>query len=181
MKRIGLCTLIFACFLCSCNKDESGEKATQKDTGKLQTQALEREGLDVETLDINGDTEPDQWIYKRDGAVRYIQRDFNFDGIIDLTEFYEGSKRVRDEIDLDYDGIVDLIVTYKNEVPVRKEYSVDFEGNRHGVQYFDEKGNRTQIHRDTNGDGKLDTIEYFESGSESPVRVEAIKPKQSAE
>ena len=88
MKRIGLCTLIFACFLCSCNKDESVENATQKDTGKLQTQALEREGLDVETLDINGDTEPDQWIYKRDGAVRYIQRDFNFDGIIDLTEFY---------------------------------------------------------------------------------------------
>ena len=46
MKRIGLCTLIFACFLCSCNKDESVENATQKDTGKLQTQALEREGLD---------------------------------------------------------------------------------------------------------------------------------------
>lgn len=176
MKRACLCSLIIAFLACSCNKDGKVESAAQKGKDKLQMQELDKSGLDLEEVDINGDTAPDQWVYSQGGALRYVQRDFNFDGIVDLTEFYDKGDRVRDEIDLDYDGIVDLVVTYKNGVPVRKEYSVDFEGNRHGVQYFDEKGNRTQIHRDANGDGKLDTIEYFEPGSDVPVKVEEIKP-----
>ncbi len=172
MKKIGLCALIAACFLGACGKENAVENAT----GKLRTQPLNTKGLETETIDINGDTAPDQWIYKQGSAVRYAQRDFNFDGVIDMTEFYEDGQHVRDEIDLDYDGIVDLIITYKNGIPAIKEYSVDFEGNRHGVQIFDEKGNRSEIRRDADGDGVLDTAEYYEPGSDEPSKIESINP-----
>lgn len=160
-------------FMTACGKGADVENGTETNGRKLFTQKLDEKGLDIETIDINRDGRTDQWIYRKDdGTIRYAQRDLNFDGIIDLTEFYEGGKRVRDEIDLDYDGIVDLVITYREGIVEKKEYSVDFEGNRHGIQYFNEKGERIEIHRDTDGDGRLDTIEYYEPGKVDPVRVE---------
>lgn len=158
-----------------CNKDKEETKTAAEETGKLTRKELSTDGLEKKKLDINKDGIYDQYIYYDGDVIKYAQRDFNFDGILDMTEFYENGKHVRDEIDLDYDGICDVIVTYENEIPVKKEYSIDFEGNRHGTQYFNEKGERIRIERDTNNDRKPDRIEYYESGSEEPVRVEEIK------
>ena len=163
--------LISLCLTASCSKNESSETAAEL-SNKLQTQSYSTSGLDLEQLDINKDGKVDQRIYSKNGVVQYAVRDLNFDNIQDMTSFYENGQLVRDEIDLDYDGICDVIVTYNNGVPVKKEFSTDFEGNRHGIQYFDTQGNRTEIHRDTNNDGMIDLIEYYHPNEEQPYKTE---------
>ena len=156
-----------------CNKDKSD---SANNAGKLQPQKMHTSGLDKQEIDINGDGKPDQFIYTtKEGQIRYAQHDFNFDQVLDMTEFYdESGNHTSDEIDLDYDGIVDLIVTYQNGLPIRKEYSIDFEGNRHGVQLFDSEGNRTMIYRDTDRDGKADLLEYYHPGEDEPYKTDTV-------
>lgn len=162
----------------SCSKDnEVKTAASEPDDTRLKTKALDLSNVSKEAIDINDDGKIDQTRYfvtlKNDEKqLKYVTHDINFDGIIDITEFYEDNVRVRDEIDLDYDGVCDLIISYKNGVISKKEYSVDFEGNRYGVQLFDEKGNRVQIQRDTNNDGKMDVIEYYNPGEDEPYKVD---------
>ncbi len=171
--KLILCFMVFlAVPALGCNKDKSDEV---QNANKLRQQKMDTKGLDKQEIDINGDGKPDQFIYTKDGQMRYAQRDFNFDQVLDMTEFYdEKGNHTSDEIDLDYDGIVDLVITYQNDLPIRKEYSIDFEGNRHGVQLFDAKGNRVEIHRDTNRDGKADLVEYYRPGEAEPYKTETI-------
>lgn len=162
------------CF-CGCNKDRHSKTAAEEDSSKLVQMDFDTSGLDVEKLDINQDGKVDQFIYSKDGVTQYARRDFNFDEIIDMTEIYKDGVHYRDEIDLDYDGICDLIVTYNEDgIPVKKEFSIDFQGNRHGTQLFDAQGNRTEIRRDTNGDGILDTAEYYLPGEDEPFKTTPI-------
>lgn len=156
-----------------CNKDKDVNAATAENANKLRTTELKTTGLDLEKIDINNDGKVDQQVYSKDGVPRYIIRDFNFDDLTDMTEFYdENGKHVRDEIDLDYDGNCDLIVIYENDIPVKKEYAIDFESNRHGIQYFDAQGNRIKIERDTDRDGKVDSVEHYNAGENEPYKVE---------
>ena len=171
--RILPALIIALSFAPGCNKDKSD---SANNAGKLQPQKMHTSGLDKQEIDINGDGKPDQFIYTtKEGQIRYAQHDFNFDQVLDMTEFYdEAGNHISDEIDLDYDGIVDLIVTYQNGLPIRKEYSIDFEGNRHGVQLFDSEGNRTMIYRDTDRDGKADLLEYYHPGENEPYKTDTI-------
>ena len=160
-------------FASGCNKDKSD---SANNAGRLQPQKLQTSGLNKQEIDINGDGKADQFIYTtKEGQIRYAQHDFNFDQVLDMTEFYdESGNHTSDEIDLDYDGIVDLIVTYQNGLPIRKEYSIDFEGNRHGVQLFDSEGNRTMVYRDTDRDGKADLVEYYHPGENEPYKTDTV-------
>lgn len=171
-RRFFLIAALFGLITSACH--DKNNTATPADLRKLQTRTIQTEGYDLQKIDINNDGKTDQFIYSKEGNIAFIIRDFNFDEVNDMTEFFEEGKHVRDEIDLDYDGICDLIITYENDLPVKKEYSVDFEGNRHGIQFFDSEGNRTSIHRDTDMDGKLDLVEYYKPGEEAPYRTEPI-------
>ena len=166
----------------SCNKDNDAQTAA--DARKLAVTKLDTSGLEVSSYDLNNDGKDDQVRYIKKGTedkpdqLRYVTHDINFDGFIDITEFYDdNSKHIRDEIDLDYDGVCDLIVTYKDGLPVKKEFSVDFEGNRHGVQYFDEHGFLKEIRRDTDNNGKIDVIEYYHPNETEPYNVKRATPK----
>ncbi len=168
---LGMVLCMFMAF--GCNKDKDVKSATGDDASKLQTVELSTSGLELEKIDINNDGKVDQQVYSKDGKPKYIIRDFNFDGLTDMIEFYDDNgKHTRDEIDLDYDGNCDLIVTYENEVVKKKEFSIDFESNRHGIQMFDAQGNRTEIRRDTDHDGVIDTIEYYNAGEDEPYKVD---------
>lgn len=176
MKRylpVALC--LFALCLSACHQKDELHTAANPSGNKLQHQKVDTSGLTLQTVDINHDGTPDQRIYLKGDVVRYAERDFNFDGTLDMVEYYdENGIHTRDEIDLDYDGIIDLVVVYENDKVVRKEYSVDFEGNRHGVQYFDDSGARYEIRRDTDRDGKLDTIESYKNNESEPYQVKKI-------
>ncbi len=183
-----------ACVLCACaalafvfgacSKDnQTNTAATETTSHRLATQALDLSGVSKETFDINEDGKTDQTRYVIKGSgdtpdqLKYVMHDINFDGINDITEFYENGERVRDEIDLDYDGICDLIVYYKNGIVTKKEYAIDFEGNLYGIQIFDENGNRIQVMRDTNNDGAIDIVENYKPGEQEPYSVSGTNPK----
>ncbi|MCL2325765.1 MAG: hypothetical protein FWC40_04610 [Proteobacteria bacterium] len=171
-----LACLLIALMLCACSKESSKlSPESPTESRKLQTHKLDLSGLVVETLDINQDGIPDQWRYStKEGQLRYVLRDINFDGIIDMIEFHENSQHVRDEIDLDFDGICDLIITYQDGRVVLKDYSPDFKGYRYGQQIFDSQGHRIEVRRDTNGDGTFDTVEHYRPGEEEPYRIDNI-------
>jgi len=62
------------------------------------------------TEDRNRDGRPDLWrSYDRFGALSEIRRDTNFDGRIDVQEFYERGTLVRREVDRDFNRAVDLV------------------------------------------------------------------------
>lgn len=172
-KHIIFITLIFVALSSwACSKGQDVNSAAGSASNKLQTQEVDTSSYDLQKIDMNNDGKVDQYVYTKDGVLQYAQRDFNFDGLIDLSEFYENGSHTRDEIDLDYDGVCDLIVTYQNDKPVKKEYSVDFEGNRHGTQFYDANGHRTEIHRDTNNDGTVDTIEFYNPNETEPYKIQ---------
>ena len=187
MKKFLLCLTALSLFMAlGCNKDTQTETAasaseTKKNTPKLDTIKLDLSSMDCEKIDINEDGKIDQKIYSKNGVTQCVVRDLNFDGVTDMTEFYRDGIHYRDEIDLDFDEICDLIVTYENGVAVKKEYSYDFDSNRHGIQFFDSNGNRTEVRRDNDGDGKYDTIEHYRPGEDEPYRVDSTLKAEKSE
>ncbi|MBQ1267408.1 MAG: hypothetical protein IIY06_11745 [Proteobacteria bacterium] len=180
---LGILLLVSACAIgmSSCSKSNKDVNSAASAKVKLNVLKMDTSDLDKEEFDLNEDGVIDQVRYLARGSqgaedeLRYVTHDINFDGVIDITEFYEKGEHTRDEIDLDYDGICDLIVKYKNGLVYSKEYSLDFEGNRHGIQIFNEKGQRISIQRDTDGDGRLDTIESYEPDAEEPSKVSKME------
>lgn len=180
MRKILLFLTVF-CLLTALGCSKNNESKTAADAAaddenehKLDTLQIDTSVLDCEKIDINNDGKIDQTIYSKDGVLQVVIRDLNFDGVTDMTEFYKDGVHYRDEIDLDFDAKCDLIVTYENEKPVKKEFSHDFEENQHGTQFFDTKGNRTEIRRDNDSDGDYDVIEYYHPGEDEPYKVENI-------
>ena len=87
---------------------------------------ISRDGSNVESMDLNRDEKPDQWIVSQSGSKR-IERDLNFDGQVDVWQYPgEDGTIVDEEMDLDLDGNVDLVVFYKDGVVSTKEMSTDF-------------------------------------------------------
>lgn len=179
---LALWMLVVACGFAACSSSNSKNDPNSAASSKVKLNVLEMKtsGLDQEAFDLNEDGINDQVRYiarGKNGAdeVRYVTHDINFDGIIDITEFYEDGSHVRDEIDLDFDGVCDLVVKYKNGVVYSKEYSLDFEGNRHGIQFFNENGQRISIQRDTDGDGRLDTVESYEPDADEPYKISKLE------
>ena len=183
LYHLGLLMLVAACCFAACSSSNSKNDSKSAASSKVKLDVLDMKtsGLDKEEFDLNEDGQIDQVRYiargknEADDQVRYVTHDINFDGVIDITEFYEDGSHVRDEIDLDFDGICDLVVKYKNGVVYSKEYSLDFEGNRHGIQFFNENGQRISIQRDTDGDGRLDTVESYEPDAEEPYKVSKLE------
>ena len=165
---------------CGCSKSAGEPENAASSKAKLNVLGMDTSGLDKEAFDLNDDGQTDQvrfFARGKNGAedeLRYVTYDINFDGIVDITEFFEHGAHVRDEIDLDFDGVCDLIVRYNNGIVQVKEYSVDFEGYRHGIQFFNEEGKRISIHRDTDGDGRLDTVESYAPDSDEPYAISPL-------
>jgi len=177
MRRLWtLACLLIALLLCaSCSKKTSKlSPESVIESRKLQTHSIDLSGLVAETLDINQDGLPDQWrYYTKEGELRYVFRDINFSGAIDMIEVYENSQHVRDEINIGSDGICEFIVTYKDGRVVMKDFSPDYKGYRY-QQIFDSQGHRTEVRRDTNGDGTFDIVEHYRPGEEEPYRIDNI-------
>jgi len=82
------------------------------------------------TEDRNHDGRPDLWrSFNRYGEVAAVARDTNFDGLLDVQEFYERGALVRRDTDRDFNDIVDLIELF-DRVTGREVRSIsDLDGN----------------------------------------------------
>ena len=170
--------LVLIVILGGCGKD-AADQADQDRKSMLGGKAtgdrarygnLRRSAFTVQPMDLNQDEKPDQWTVKDAAATRWIERDLNFDGRVDLWQYPgPGGEIVEEEMDLDLDGNVDMVVYYAAGVVTRKEMSIDFEGNFSIVKYYDKQGQLLRVERDDDDDGIVDVWEYYEK--EQRVRI----------
>lgn len=137
--------------------------AAQESVGERQRFGnLSTQGLQVEKVDLNNDGKPDQFVYKTAQGVARIERDMNFDGQIDLWQYFdEKGELVEEEMDLDFDGQIDLVAYYKDGVIERKAMSVAFGNVFSIVKFYDKDGNLLRVERDEDNDGVTDVWEYY--------------------
>lgn len=149
----------------------------------------------VKTLDADRDGRPEVELTFDARGDQLIERaeDSNYDGRLDVTNFYAefqivrrtedrnhdgrpdrwlyyDSERVaRMEVDRDYDGAKDAFYAYVGPRLVEVEHDLDGDGRPEFRTHFD-KGRRTLEEEDSDGDGALDRwIAYDEK--EHPARI----------
>lgn len=128
---------------------------------------LPREGLPLQTADIDLDGRADQWIFldEETGLVTRVERDIDFDGRVDLYEhFDETGQLVEEEMNLDFDNQIDVIRHYRDGLLIRRELAIGFDGSFALTKYYDASGQVLRVERDSDGDAQIDVWEYFDSG-----------------
>lgn len=91
------------------------------------------------------------------------EMDLNWDGRIDISRTYTDDEQVESEkIDFDFDGKVDQTNFYEKGLIVRKERDIGYTG-RPNTWIFYEKGKIVRKERDADGDGRVDYWEYWEN------------------
>ncbi len=145
----------------------------------------------IERIDVNNDRKPD--VFKHyalvddpagDGKGGRLQRkalvrkeiDVNFDQRIDIVEYYKGEPgkeiKEREEFDLDFDGRVDEVRKYDNGNLVEMQLDLGFDGRIDTWMFYQMTKNEdgkdvnrlNERRRDENGDGVVDSWEYYVKG-----------------
>ena len=99
------------------------------------------------------------------------EMDLNGDGKVDLWRWYGTTATIEKEaLDLDFDGKVDEIIFFDDKgVPGEEGEALNFDGKPNLWKYY-EKGQLVRKERDTKGNGRVDTWEYWEGGRDGPHR-----------
>ena len=123
-------------------------------------------GMDARGFDIDGDGVPDVLHYSKDGVVRVVRYDLDFDGRIDMDEYYDANGTLEERsYYLNDDEKVDVIGLYEDDLLVEKYVSIDFDGNFPVVKHYDSDGALLRVERDSDGDGHTDVWEYYDAGT----------------
>lgn len=130
---------------------------------RLRYGTLDLSAFEVESVDVNGDSEPDIFRYRRGGSVLVERFDLNFDGRLDMTSYYDvDGQLLEQEFHLDYDEMVDVVRVYENGALVEKHVSTEFDGTYALAKYYNASGELLRIERDSDGDGLVDVWEYYD-------------------
>ena len=156
-KYLGIFLLLVSCLAISCQR----KSVRQKNGPRVA-------GSSVKTFDFNGDRKIDSWVIHASskdanvlGPIIERRTDLNFDGRIDITQYYQDELIQREEIDLDFDGVIDMRSTYESGVILKSELDLGFDGKTDLWRYYVD-GKLVRKERDTNGGGQVDQWEYFE-------------------
>ena len=167
---------------CAAKKAETGELPQ----ASVLSETPAGDGLNIQSIDINGDKQADVFNYVRprsdaapllirketdlnwdgridvrawfdeDGVLTKEEMDGDFDGHVDWTDHYQGTRRVMSEVDTDFDGVYDLFKYYEGAVLRRKERDSNKDGKVDLWEYFDDKGQVVKTGQDVDGDGVMD-------------------------
>jgi len=172
-------------------KQEGGAAAGGESASADPVQEQRSASAVIERIDINNDRKPD--VFKHyalvdepagDGKGGRLQRkvlirkeiDVNFDQRLDIVEYYKGESgkeiKEREEFDLDFDGRVDEIRKYDNGTLIEMQLDLGFDGRIDTWMFYQMTKNEdgkdvnrlNERRRDENGDGVLDSWEYYVKG-----------------
>jgi len=159
LSGVLICTA--AICLSACGGDQSGEETLPQ---RARYDNLTTSGLELTTSDLNGDGSLDQWSYSANGRLVRVERDIDFDGRIDVYEYYDAAGAlVEEEMHLDFDDQIDVVRYYRGDTLTRREVNTGFAGRFAMIKFYDADGNVLRVERDSNGDGRIDTWEYFDN------------------
>ena len=130
------------------------------------------------TLDESGDGKPDAWEQYRDRRMTSREVDRNHDGTRDAFYAYQIDSLVEERHDGNDDGKIDLVVKYENRVRVALEEDRDRDARMDQWTHYELRGDKeipALIERDTNGDGRADVFEKYDTkqrraGAHAPRR-----------
>lgn len=145
---------------------DSAVQKTARQQQRIRHGNVNFDGLDVRGFDIDGDGVPDVLHYQKDGVVRVVRYDLDFDGRIDMDEYYDvdGTLAERSYY-LNDDEKVDVISLYEADLLVEKHVSIDFDTKFPVVKHYDSEGALLRVERDSDGDGRTDVWEYYDAGA----------------
>jgi len=131
-----------------------------------------------EEYDLNGDGKPDMTSIftrtgdpnlpreERDRVLARKEIDVNFDSKTDVKQFYGADGvLVREEMDLDFDAKIDAVDYYVDGIRIRRELFLNFIEQPSMWKYYEE-GKLVRKARDTTGNGKADTFEFYDPKGE---------------
>ena len=163
------------CLVSACAHAPKAAPKPEEPVGLETTVELNGDEL-VRTFDLNHDGKPDDWKHYRllpdlseNGKPKELlvrrELDTNFDGKVDMiTWFNEDGTRAKESFDLDFDGKPDVIAYYEKGVLVRKETFHGAKADHPDMVALYEGGKKVRVERETRGQGRVDTWEYFENG-----------------
>ena len=99
---------------------------------------------------------------RRSGRLFCRETDANFDGLVDITRFFDEQGRVRRvEDDYDFDGRLDLVAMYREGVISEDLLDMNFDGRADTWRNY-VSGRVVRSRRDQNSDGMVDLWEDFD-------------------
>jgi hypothetical protein len=119
-------------------------------------------GLEYES-DQNRDGKPDKWCrVSADGKKIITQTDQNYDGIVDYkSEYMRNGRPIYEELDYNYDGIMDTFYYYTNGVLEKEEIDTNNDKKIDIWVYLYKGIYIKKIEKDTDFDGKADTVKEY--------------------
>jgi len=106
------------------------------------------------------DGRPDQWLYREDADQYKILIDTNGDERPDVIKTFRRGQLVQVERDRNFNGVVDLVQQYSQNVLVREIHDDDFDGKPESIRTF-RGGKLVMVERDTRERGYIDIVEYY--------------------
>jgi hypothetical protein len=92
-----------------------------------------------------------------------MELDRNSDGVVDYRVTYDARGKVlREELDFNYDGKMDTFYQHKDGILQRVDVDSDYTGAIDIWVYLRDGTYVTRYERDTDGDGKPDSVRSFE-------------------
>jgi hypothetical protein len=171
MVRQGLPLLFVvasALALSACGGSQQAESSSERQMERPERHRygnLSRDTCEMQTADVNLDGRPDQFTCVRQGRVVRIERDLDFDGNIDLYEYFDASGQlIEQEFQLDFDNVIDVVRRFENGRLVTREIATGFGGRMNLIKYYSDDGSLLRIERDTNYDGSIDLWEFYRNG-----------------
>lgn len=174
MKRlpnVHISCCLALCFVVACAGGAAGRKGARDASIAARDTRIAHEECSVEDdatrEDINADGKPDRMTVHDGGKPVCRGLDFNFDGVVDVWVYLDGSGNLRRrESDYDRDGRIDEIALYRAGVLAERQRATTLIGKLDTWQYY-ESGRVARAERDSNGDAYIDQWwEYSKDRSE---------------
>ncbi len=91
--------------------------------------------------------------------------DSNKNGKPDDITWYENEQPMEQKQDTNFDGRFDIITRFAKGMVKFQEKDLNFDGSSDFFADFDDAGNVLETREDTNGNGQIDRIRHYRSGT----------------
>ncbi len=165
LLSLSLVLALTALFGCGGSQETGDEEAVEQLPERARYGTLRPDAYRQVAADVNLDGMDDQISYYSGERLIWRQRDFDFDGEVDMYEFFARDGTVVErELQLDYDPAIDSVLEYRDGVLWRKQLSTTFDGVLSMQKLYDASGNLLRIERDTDLDGRVDVSLHYADG-----------------
>ena len=132
---------------------------------------------DVDVRDVNGDGVPDLWVYydpKRPDEILRQEEASNYDGRVNIWNYFKDKQLVRREVDSRNRGRPDTVYYYVEDKIAREERDESGAGRMTYRAMYD-NGRLARVEKETSGNGRTDLWIFYDTTKEGEMVVREEK------